>query len=433
MASVIVVGGGLAGLAATAALAEAGYDVELFESKPFLGGRATSYDVNFGDGRTELIDNCQHILLRCCTNLLDFYRRLGVHDRITFYRQFYFVEPGGRVSVLGRGVLPFPLHFTGSFLELKFLDLREKAALSRAIGALLLRSSANGLDDISMAEWLRTQRQPPRVVEHFWRQVLVSAVNAELDDMAASNGFQVMRLAFFGDASSHEMGVPDVGLGELVEPRLWLRWPNVRVNLRAQVQTVDPGHITINGERRPFDFCVVAVPWHRINALAPAYDTPPIGPSSITGIHLWFDRSVTDLPHATLLDRTLHWVFNKGAGRHLSLLVSASQALERMDRREVIELAHNQIAQFFPRAANAQLERAHVVKEVRATIAPRPGLNAVRPGPATPYPNVFVAGDWTRTGWPSTMEGAVRSGYLAAEAVTAASGRPRTFLVPDVR
>src|ERR1700692_4725945 len=180
MAEVIVIGGGLAGLAAAAALGGAGHSVRLLESRPFLGGRATSYEV----GDSETIDNCQHILLRCCVNLLDFYQRLGVAGDIAFHSQFVFIEPGGERSVLQAGVLPAPLHFTEAFLGLHFLNLFEKDALSRAILAIRREHARDDLDRITMQQWLEEKRQPPRVIERFWRQVLVSAINEELDRMA---------------------------------------------------------------------------------------------------------------------------------------------------------------------------------------------------------------------------------------------------------
>ena len=139
--------------------------------------------------------------------------------------------------------------------------------------------------------------------------------------------------------------------------------------------------------------------------------------SPITGIHLWFDRPITDLPHATLLDRTIQWMFNKSEGRYIQLVVSASRSLTGMPRNEIIALAVRELAEFFPAVAGARLEKAHVIKEVRATFSARPGLERLRPASATHLKNFFLAGDWTRSGWPATMEGAVRSGYLAAEAL----------------
>src|SRR6266436_3404933 len=154
MPSAIVVGGGLAGLAATAALAEAGFTVDLFEARGFLGGRATSYPVLPADEDSELIDNCQHVLLRCCVNLLDFYRRLGVEEDIAFSRDITFIEPGGRRSVLRSGMLPPPAHFVESFLGLTFLNLSEKLAVGRAIQAIEHEHGRSDLDRITMQQWL---------------------------------------------------------------------------------------------------------------------------------------------------------------------------------------------------------------------------------------------------------------------------------------
>jgi zeta-carotene desaturase len=152
--------------------------------------------------------------------------------------------------------------------------------------------------------------------------------------------------------------------------------------------------------------------------------------SPITGIHLWFDRAVTDLPHAVLLDRNLQWLFRKSE-RYLQAVVSASRALLDLSREDIVRMACEELREFFPAAREAKLVRSHVIKEARATYSPAPGLQSCRPGAQTRYPNVFLAGDWTDTGWPPTMEGAVRSGYLAAEAVARSAGLQATFLVRE--
>lgn len=421
MPSVTVVGGGLAGLAATAALAEAGFRVDLHEARPLPGGRATTHRIPTSDGAIEFIDNCQHILLRCCTNLIDLYRRLGVANLVDFHRIFYFVEPGGRVSEFKSGKLPHPAHFAGAFLKLRFLNSREKLALITGILAMQRESRARtDLDNITMAAWLAEKKQPQRVIDRFWRQVLVSAINEELDLMAASHGFQVFLTGFLGDSRSYEMGVPARSLSELYDTAFWLRWPNVRLHFRSTVKELNSKS----------DYHVVAVPFERVQAIVPEYVAPTMDHSPITGIHLWFDRAVTDLPHATLLDRNIQWMFNKGAGRHIQLVVSASRKLTSMDRGEIIELACRELGEFFPVAKRAQLTKAHIVKELRATFSACPGLSCMRPEPETNQPNIFVAGDWTNTGWPATMEGAVRSGYRAAECVSAAAGKPLRFVLP---
>ncbi|MBS1876272.1 MAG: FAD-dependent oxidoreductase [Acidobacteria bacterium] len=437
MAEVTVIGGGLAGLAAAAALGGAGYQVDVFETRWFLGGRATSYPVT---AAAETIDNCQHILLRCCVNLLDFYQRLQVRDRIRFHREFFFIEPGGRTSTLKSGIFPAPAHFTESFAKLRFLTLADKLSLARGILALRREHGRRAdLDHITMADWLREKRQTPRAIERFWRQVLVSAINEELDRMAAAHGFQVFRLGFLASPHSSDMGVPAVPLGDLYTSEAWSRLPGVTLRTRETIKEVIIEDAAVTGVRtdlgvEPATRLISAVPFERIPALLPQLDLPleAFEHCPITGIHLWFDRPITQLPHATLLDRTIQWMFNKDRGRYLQLVVSASRSLTPMSRADVIALAVRELAEFFPTVAAAKLEKAHVVKEVRATFSAKPGLERLRPESRTAIRGLYLAGDWTRSGWPATMEGAVRSGYLAAEALAEADRRPQRFLLPDI-
>jgi len=439
MAEVIVIGGGLAGLASAAALAGAGHTVRVLESRRFLGGRATSYEIGTGEN-AETIDNCQHILLRCCVNLLDFYRRLGVEDKITFYRDFIFIEPGGRRSAMRSGLLPAPAHFVESFLSLKFLNFSEKLAVMRGINAVKSQyKTRTDLDQISMLDWLKEQRQPPRVIERFWRQVMVSAISEELEATAASHGFQVFRLVFLANKNSYEMGVPAVPLGDFYGVDTWRNVGPVEFQLRSPVEriVIENGavrSVIARGEELRADQYICALPFDRVAEVAPGLDLDVSGfeYAPITGIHLWFDRPVIDVPQATLLDRTIQWIFNKHEGRAVQLVVSASRSLLEMPRQDVIALAIRELEEFLPAARGAKLEKAHVVKEVKAVLSAKPGLESRRPASRTNVSNLFLAGDWTRSGWPAIMEGAVRSGYLAAEAVAEAVGAPRRFLLPDI-
>ena len=429
MAKVLIAGGGLAGLAAAAALGRDGWEVDLFEARPYLGGRATSYAVPAGGEEVpETIDNCQHVVLRCCVNLLDFYQRLGVRERITFYREFYFIEPGGRISVLKRGRLPAPLHFTGSFLGMKCFSAADKMAIGRALVALRWeRTRRKDLDRISMLEWLLQKRQTPHAIDRFWRQVLVSAINEDLDRMAAIHGFQVFWLGFLSSADGYEMGIPSVPLGQLYAADEWQRMPNVRLHLRSSVEHIDAGGFVVDGEALTADRYICALPFEKLGAIG--LPAPDLQHSPITGVHLWFDREVTTLPHATLLDRTMQWMFNKDRGRYLQLVVSASRDLTALSRKEIIEIAVGDLRVFLPRVRDANLVKAHVVKEQRATFSAAPGTESLRPGTDTLIPNLYLAGDWTRSGWPATMEGAVRSGYIAAEAVAKIAGKSSIYLI----
>lgn len=436
---VVILGGGLAGLATAAALGSASFRTTVLEARGFLGGRATSFPLHPSAEHAEIIDNCQHILLRCCVNLLDFYRRLGAEDKVRFFPEYFFVEPGGRVSTLAAGRAPAPLHLAGAFLRMRCLDAGDKFAIARALWAIRRQASRPGLESMTMLDWLREQRQTPRAIDRFWRQVLVSAVNEELERMAASHGFQVFRLAFLTSATAYQMGVPAVPLADLYAASAWAPLPQVTIRLRTAVEAVehDGRRITgvvAGGDRLSAAYYVSALPLERLAALAPecAPDSSWLEHSPITGIHLWFDRPVMPLPHATLLDRTIQWAFNKDGGRYIQLVVSASRALLPLGRSEIVELALRELAEFFPAAGAARLVKSHVVKEVRATFSAKPGIESFRPEPETRFANFFLAGDWTRSGWPSTMEGAVRSGYRAAEAVAGAAGRPCRFLLPDI-
>jgi zeta-carotene desaturase len=392
-------------MAAAAALGSAGLEVDLHEARPFLGGRATSYDVS----PEEHVDNCQHVLLRCCTNLLDFYRRCGVLDKIRFYDQYWFVEPGGRASALKPAL--------SSLFRFEALGWRDKLSIARGLRAMSRERKRDDLDKLTFAAWLATHHQTELAVRRFWRPIVVSALNEEHYRAAARPAFQVFLQGFLGERDGYQMGVPATPLGELYRNPL----PNIRVHLRSTLERLDPAD-------RSADFYVSAVPFERVADLVPGLDLPldRFEHSPITGIHLWFDREITSLPQAALLDRTIQWIFRKSE-THYHVVVSASRCLMPLSRQEVLDLTLRELGEFFPVVRQARLERAHVIKEARATFAPVPGLDSGRPGPKTSLPNLFLAGDWTNTGWPATMEGAVRSGYRAAEAICRAAGRSARF------
>ncbi len=250
------------------------------------------------------------------------------------------------------------------------------------------------------------------------------------------------------------MGVPAVPLGELYGAAGdFIRSRGGEVHMRAAVESYtaapDAVRLCIGGQEVRADFAVLAVPFSALARLLPAessaeqlqHELARFETSPITGIHLWFDRQIADLDHAVLLDRTIQWMFHKSkllaqtrtdSGSYVELVVSASKSLVERTRQEIIDLALAELKEFFPGAANAKLLKATIIKEVHATFSPVPGSDAYRPAAQTPWPRVMLAGDWTATGWPATMEGAVRSGYLAADAVARAAGVAASILVPDL-
>ena len=449
--TVAVVGGGLAGISAGSALANAGYDVELFERRPYLGGRASSYE---HPGTGEVVDNCQHVLLGCCTNLIDFYRRLGVEDQIRWYDEITFLLPGGRSSVLKPSFLPAPMHAGPAFLSSGVLDFKDKMAISRALLALVpALPSDDGQDFLT---WLRHHGQTKRSIDRFWAPVLISALNEDLDRVSVRYAALVFRDSFLKSAEAGRMGLPAVPLSQLYgEAARYIEAHGGKVHLRAPVESLatdDNGVVVrVGGQEVRADYALLATPFNALEKLLP--DTPELEPlreqthffatAPITGIHLWFDREVTPLEHAVLLERTIQWMFQKSKilaarrdsaekGSYIELVVSASTSLVEKPRGEIIDLAVRELAEYFPAVREAKLTKATVIKEVHATFSPVPGSDAYRPSHISPWPRLFLAGDWTATGWPSTMEGAVRSGYAAAEVLARAAGATQTFLVPDL-
>jgi squalene-associated FAD-dependent desaturase len=461
---VIVIGGGLAGLAAGVALAESGWRVRLFEQRPFLGGRATSYVLPDG----EHVDNCQHVTLGCCTNLDDFYCRVGSADKIKFFDRLLFLDPQGRRGEMRAGLLPAPFHMTGSFAKFAPLTLRDKFSIARAMLAILRsKGHPRDLDEtnaISMLEWLHRQHQTKGAIERFWRVVLVSALDEELDKTDARYGIDVFWKAFLSNRTGYRMGVPVVPLAELYDGcKLAIEKKGGEVQLRCPVRSIriEDGAITAvkfdNDREESADAYVFAVPHttfaellpQEIRQAQPAFrNLQNLKDAPITGVHLWFDREVTSEPFITLLDTTTQWVFNKTAlygpasttengknktkTQYLQLVISASYDLLQKPRQEIIDLCLKEVRQALPAARDANLVKATVIKEATATFSPEPGVDRWRPNQETSIHKLFLAGDWTATGWPATMEGAVRSGYLAAEAVQRASGTLKKYLRPDL-
>jgi zeta-carotene desaturase len=320
----------------------------------------------------------------------------------------------------------------------------------------------NQFGGISMLEWLRRRHQTKGAIERFWRVVLVSALDEELDKTDARYGIDVFWKAFLSNRTGYRMGVPSVPLAELYEGcKSAIEQKDGEVNLRVTARRlrIENGAVTAvqfdAGREERADAFILAVPHTAVAALFPEEvrqkDTlfrnlAMIKTSPITGVHLWFDREVMSEPFVTLLETTTQWIFNKTAlyappngdrknsekGQYLQLVVSASYNLLPKPRQEIIDLCLKEVRQALPASRDANLIKATVIKEAAATFSPEPGVDRWRPKQESSVQNLFLAGDWTDTNWPATMEGAVRSGYLAAEAVLRKEGRPHQFIRPDL-
>lgn len=445
--SVLVAGGGIAGIAAALRLAEHGVRVTLIETRKKLGGRATS----FTDSRSGLVlDNCQHVMLGCCTNFADLLARLGAADLIRWHREQYWVEEGGRISTIRPCALPAPLHFSLSMLRAPFLTLAEWGAIGRACLAMLAADRGEHRDR-TFGEYLRGLGQSERIIRRFWAPVIVSACNAEVDRVAASTALHVFQEGFLANVRAAEIGVPAVPLVKLYDrAEEVIRAAGGRIELGESVTHLDGGSVTTaDGGRFTADRVICALPVERVGRVVDAKiracdprfaHLDRFTHNPILGVHLLFDRPVLPLPHAVLVDRPTHWLFRKDeAGCSIHAVISAANDWVELPEDQVVQRVVADVRACFPEArigesGGAQLLSSRAVKEKRATFAPVPGLDRFRPGPLPESGDpraVILAGDYTATGWPATMEGATRSGYAAAEA--ALGFRPGTLSVPSLR
>lgn len=453
---VIVVGAGAAGLSAAAALAGNGKRVTVLERKPYVGGRAYSYE---HPAIGEVVDS-QHVLLGCCTNLIDLCEQAGSADRIRWYDKQTFLEPNGNSSTIETSALPAPLHFAPSFAELSTLSWKDKMGMARGLMEFFRGYPAE--DNESVEQWFKRTRQTEASIRHFWNPVLMATLNDNAAHCSTRYAGKVFHELFIKSSTGGRLGIPTVPLSEfycaiarLIEARGGV------VQLRASVEAItqqEDGRWRVSVADRDYvaDSIVLAVPFEQTQKLLPAvrlnehYAKLALNTrdqlelklarqihSPFTSVLVWFDREITDLDHAWLLDTTIEWFFHKSRirrypkekGSYVEVVIAGSRAQLSQTREEILSTALRELKLFFPEVVQAQVLKSGVLKEARATFSVVPGLDRFRPGAATDWPGFFLAGDWTATEWPATMEGAVRSGRLAAGAVV---GDGKRFMAPEI-
>lgn len=448
---VTIVGGGLAGMACAAALVDRGLKVELIEAKRKLGGRASSYE----DRSTgERIDHCQHVSMGCCTSLADFCNRTGISGDFSRETVLRFFGPDGKQSRFGSTpLLPAPLHLASSFAGLKYLSWSEKISLTRALGSLIRTGQTPAQraqeQTLSIGEWLNQHHQSPRLIERFWQVVLVSALGESLDRASIAASRKVFVDGFLANRDAYHVLIPKRPLSDLLDGsvRDWLLKKGVKILSEGSVRQVqlDPTRkrasqiITADGTAQPVDQLVLAVGWWQLASLFSAEQltqfprfqqtldlAQQLVPSPIMGVHLWLDRAAIPLDHAVLVGRLSQWVFARGDmpmgqgtthGHYYQVVISASHQQNKADRETILTQVMEDLAATWPAVKQAQLLQAKVVKEHTAVFSVSPESDAFRPNQQTSLDNLYLAGDWTFTDWPATMEGAVRSGYLAAQRI----------------
>jgi squalene-associated FAD-dependent desaturase len=436
---VAVVGGGLAGLTAAIACADAGAHVSLFESRVRLGG--ATWSTRHQDLE---IDNGQHVFLRCCTAYRAFLRRVGAEDRVVLQPRLAIpvATPGGPVSWIRRHPLPSPAHLAPSLLRfapLPFADRLRAARTARRIGALDLADPA--LDRLRFGAWLAEQGESERAIETFWDLLVRPTLNLPARDASLALATKVFQTGLLTEPDGADLGYASVPLQQVhAEPAARaLRALGASIHLRAHVAKIDApagdvAALWVGGERVAADAVIVAVPNAEAAELLPAeagVDASALrrlGASPIVNLHVVFERPVLTHPFLAGVGTPLQWIFDRteasglGQGQYLAVSLSAADAWVGRSQDELRRVFLPAFEALLPAARGVGVERFFVTTERAATFHQAPGCNALRPPPRTAAPRVALAGAWTDTGWPATMEGAVRSGVSAARAALAAAG-----------
>jgi squalene-associated FAD-dependent desaturase len=333
-----------------------------------------------------------------------------------------------------------------------------------AIGRAMMKLARDDSDQAAEREtafgrWLCEQNQSKNAVDHFWSVIVQGALAETVENASLSAVKKVFVDGFLASRSAGEMILPRMPLGEIFDGRVGnhLAERGVKLHRRRRVMWIEAGEnselsiVLAEGETRTYDAIVLAVPWHQAEGLFPPElleelpelkNAQKLQPGGITAVHLWFDRPLTELPHAVLVGKLSQWIFrcaSKGKGEgdnsdlaYYQVVISAAHRLAVMEKEAMLDRVLAELAEAFPDFASAKLLHSRVVQQPQAVFAMLPGVEIYRPGQKTSIDNLFLTGDWTATGWPSTMEGAVRSGYLATEALLESVGRPHKILVPDL-
>jgi squalene-associated FAD-dependent desaturase len=430
----VVVGGGLAGITAALRLADAGAEVTLLEARPRLGGLTHSFRRDLGDQRL-WVDNGQHVFLRCCTSYRTLLDRLGVSDQVELQDRLDVPvrsERSGRVGRLRRSSLRPPLHLAGALAAYPWLGPLDKTRLLPAVLAMgRLDRDAPATDHASFGDWLAAHHQGPRAVGSLWDLIGIATLNAPAPRASLALAATVFQLGLLSSADAADIGWSRIPLQQLhgEAAARALAAAGVEVRTGTRIGTLE--ELDVTGAQHAV---VLAVPPGQARRLLPpgAIDLPTtsgedwvdgLGSAPIVNLHLVYDRPVLDEPFTATVDSPLQWVFDRTAasglreGQYIAVSLSAAQDVVDRPVEELRARFVPHLEALLPRARRAQLRDFFVTREPQATFDPAPGSGRFRPPARTRRRGLYLAGAWTATGWPATMEGAVRSGEAAAQAV----------------
>ncbi len=439
---VAVIGGGVAGIAAATRLAETGLRVTMIEKRPFLGGRASS----FVDAVTgQVCDVCQHVTLGCCTEFESLLTRLGCRSDLRYLDDIVMQDAAGRRATLRSSALPVPFHLAPSLMRVPWLSWTDRISAAQLVRRLRSQAAdADAVSDLDFLAWARRNGATDVVLRGMLEPIIVSACNAGLDDVSAHYGLTVLDRALTQTRDGYRVGIFTKPLGMLFTGpvqaaiercggSVWLRRTVAGIErirsdgYRVALRTGTP--VTARA-------LVVAVPWDALPRLIPEEALTVhirraarcLRPAAIVSTHHWFDGHL-DCPEAlALIGRTVHWVFNKSVtfgmdshgGTYVTTVTSAADDLGGASAGDVLSLARADIAAAASDRVLPPLRHERVFVERKATFIPVPGVDALRPPSRTALPDIAIAGEWTDTGWPSTMESAARSGLAAAAQILTA-------------
>jgi squalene-associated FAD-dependent desaturase len=439
---VVVIGGGIAGLAAGVRLIQLGMKPIVLEKRPFLGGRAYS----FTDSETgSEIDNGQHVFVGACDQFQQYIRDIGAWDQIRLEKRLELpVLKNGRLSWLRARKLPGLLANLSALLGYRHVGIRGKLLILWGLLSIRLTRPGPGSphDRITFEDWLRDHGQNDETIRNFWNLIILPSLNDDISVVSAYTGIMLFKIALLGAAGNPAMGVPLVGLstlaGENARNFIEQHGGEIRTGVEVASLSIDnariTGVVTVNGELIEGDAVISAVPAAALTPLLPGGSEEADGPDDfftpaesiktapIVAVHIWYDRPVLRQKYVAVLDSPLQWVFNDtelksrddGAGQHIVISLSGAWEWKDRSKQELREIFTTEMALVFPEAQKAAITKFAVVKMLEATFRAIPGTQSARLSQRTPLPGLYLAGDWTDTGWPSTMESAVRSGNLAA-------------------